>query len=261
MNRYYLNFLLKRDLKYYKVPVPVILGVLVFGQLCTISAKVHEAWQQIRVIVYDDPIKKIGHWEADPSRTAASLSELLDESGMLTSAVIALVLLLMLTVPCFLADVKDGKNIVTQMRLPVSRLHYAGVRLLVPAAVTGIFLLTELLVSLAAWGIYLAAIPAECLPAVHTPWGAEICRIFLSFADPARIPAALSAVLLFPTAVFLTVLAVRGRDILCILAGIVPVGGCVLFFAPGVFSSVSVPVITVIAVFCSGWTVCHRKTF
>ena len=180
---------------------------------------------------------------------------------MVSSAVIALTLLLMLTVPCFLADTKDGKNIVTQMRLPVSRLHYAGVRLLVPAAVTGIFLVTELLVCLSAWGIYLAAIPAECLPAVHTPWDAEICRIFLPFADPVRLPAALSAVLLFPAAVLLTVLAVRGRDIFCILAGTLAIGGSVLFFAPGVFSSVFVPVITGITVFCCGWTVCRRKTF
>ena len=263
MNRYYIRFLLKRDLKHYRIPVPAVLGLLVFGQLCTFAGHLNSAYQSILRIVIDDPVLKIGHREPDPSLTAEPLFELIDQSGMLTSAVIAMILLLAPMILCFLSDTKDGKNIASQMRLPVSRLHYAGVRVLLPSAVMTAFLLTELSVALICRGIYHLAIPVECLPAgaAAAPWTSELCRVFLPFADPGRLPAAILSVLFFPAAVFLCALAFRGRDIFCIATGVSAVCGCILFFIPGIWSSIFMPVFTVLTVLSCGFAVCRRKVF
>ena len=263
MNRTYVKFLLQRDLKYYRISVPVILGLLVFEQLCVFAGHLHNTYRALLRIVIDDPALRIGHREPDPSLTATPLSELINESGMLTGAVIAMILLLSLTIHCFLSDTKDGKNIATLMRLPASKLHYAGVRLLLPAAVMAVFLLTELLVCLFCQGLYHLVIPAECLPAGAdaAPWVSELCRIFFPFVEPGRLPSAVSCVLLFPASAALWIFAVRGRDIFCIACGVAGVCGCILFFIPHLLSSIFVPVFTVITVLSCCYAVCRRKIF
>jgi len=261
MNRYYLRFLLERELKYYKVPALVILILAPFGQICDLGWRVREAYDRLLRIVIDDPVLQIGHREPDPSLTAASLPELLDESGAFFTAVLAVLLLTVLVLPAFLGDTKDGKNIATQLRLPVSRLHYYGVRLLLPAAALAAFWIVQLITMLICQGIYRLAIPEVCLPAEITPWTAEICRIFLPFADPGRIPAAICSLLLFPGTAVLCALAFRGRDIFCICTALAGLSGCMLFFMPGILSSISVPVLTVITVLSGGYAVCRRKIF
>ncbi|MBQ4049993.1 MAG: hypothetical protein IJD13_00035 [Oscillospiraceae bacterium] len=263
MNRTYVKFLLKRDLKYYRIAVPAVLVLLIFGQFCSFAGQLHSAYRELLRIVIDDPVLRIGHQEPDPDLTAESLSVLFSESGMMTSAVIVMIFLLALAIPCFLTDTKDGKNIATQMRLPISRLHYAGVRLLLPTAVMTVFLLAELIVCLSCWGIYHLVIPAECLPegAAAAPWVSELCRTFFPFAEPERLPAAASSVLLFPATVLLILLAARGRDIFCISTGVAAVSGCLLFFIPGILSNIFTPVITVITVLSCSYAICRRKIF
>lgn len=263
MNRYYIRFLLQRDLKLYQHPVLIVLIVLPVVQLCSFSSRLYEAYQQI---LRHYPVGTIGtltERRPDPSLTATALPSLMNESGLLTSGLIAALLLMALTVPIFLSDTKDGKNIATQMRLPISRLHYYGVRMLLPTAAMALFWLIELFVSLAFWGMYHLTIPDVCMPAGADAacWTSELCLAWFPIAAPARIPAALCGIVLFPAATVLCALANRGQDILCLAGEAVAVIGCVLFLIPGWVSSLFIPLITVGIILFSGWAISHRKTF
>ncbi|MDD6032532.1 MAG: hypothetical protein PUC47_03455 [Oscillospiraceae bacterium] len=265
MNRSYLRFLLQRDLKLYQKPALTILISLPVLELSLFGFRLNRAIDQLYIWVCTPEGKMEWVLSGDP---AQPLPELLNGCGFLPLLTLSLVLLTLFMLPVFLSDTRDGNSLYTQMRLPFSRLHYYGERLLLPAAALLLCWLEQLVVSLFCRGLYLTLVPETALPA-GADRSLRQSALFLQWyplEHPAALAAALSMLLLLPAALTLIVLAARGRDGFCTAAAVIAAAGLLCFFAILPLSlnrfCCLVPVLaTLLALWSGGYAIARRQTF
>lgn len=265
MNRFYLRFLLQRDLKLYQKSALTILISLPLLELSLFGFRLKRIID--RLYIWQLSADGVPEWvlSGDP---AQPLPEILNGCGFLPLFTAAIVLLTLFMLPVFLSDTRDGNSLYTQMRLPFSRLHYYGERLLLPAAALLLCWLEQLVASLLCQGLYLTLVPETALPA-----GADCSlrqsALFLQWyplEHPVALAAALSVILLLPAALTLIVFTARGRDGFCTAAALIAVAGLLCFFAILPLSlnrfCCLLPVLTtLLALWSGGYAITRRQTF
>lgn len=248
MNRNYLTFLLRREQRFYRIPLLVLAAALPLLQLSLFGFRLYRAcralyrWQKGSYLLMAD-VK------------AESLAALLNRSGALPLFWAAVLVMLVLMLPAFLSDIWEGRNIDTLMRLPFSRLHYYGVRTLTPAAVLLILWLEEFLLLFLMKGMYLLAVPEICLPQVVGFAGSGIWEVWYS-----GCLGGFGAVFLLPAAVTLTAFAVRGRDFRCIIGAALGAAAALLW-GIGVLPGWTVPLSAAAVIWFGSFAVRHLTTF